>query len=93
MLHVVKLIRFKNGVYILVEVSFCSKLDLLDIVLPFSISILKICISHQNYRPRVKDITSFFEKQVEYSSGHILSFCPILFKNRVYRNLSPGPVQ
>ena len=53
--------------------TFLSWLDLLGVVLAFWISILKIFKSLQNYWHMLTDTTSF-EKHVERSSGHTLSF-------------------
>ena len=55
--------------------------DLLDVVLAFLISILKIFKSLQNYWHRVTDIKSF-GKRYESSLGHTLNFCPNLVKYR-----------
>ena len=65
--------------------TFLSWLDLLVVVLVFSISILKIFKSLPNYWHRVTDITSF-EKHLKNSSGHILSFYPNLVKYRSKQN-------
>ena len=68
--------------------TFRGWLHLLGFELAFSISILKIFKSIQDYWHRVTDITSF-EKHSESSSGHTLSSCQNLVKCRFYRNLSP----
>ena len=54
---------------------------LLDVVLAFLISILKIFKSLQNFWHRVTDITSF-GKRFGSSLGHTLNFCPNLVKYR-----------
>ena len=63
------------------EFIFRSKFDLLDVVLAFLISILKIFKSLQNLWHRVTDITSF-GKRLRSSLGHILNFCPNSVKYR-----------
>ena len=63
---------------------FLSWLDLLDVVLVFCFSILKIFKLLPNYWHRVTDITRF-EKHLESSSGHTLSFYPNLVKYLVSR--------
>ena len=73
--------------------TFRSWLDLLDVVLAFWISILKISKLFQNCIHRVIDITSF-EKHLETSLDRTPNFCQNLMifcsKNIYLRNLSPG---
>ena len=77
----------------LTEFIFRSLYELLDVVLAFLISILKIFKSLQNVWHRVTDITSF-EKRLESSSGHTLNFCLNLVQYRsglwFTWNRSPG---
>ena len=73
--------------------TFLSWLDLLGVALAFSISILKIFKLLPNYWYGVTDISSF-EKHLESSSSHTLSFYLNLlkyrFKNMFLKDLSPG---
>ena len=62
--------------------TFCSLLDLLGVALAFRISFLKIFKLLPNYWHRVTDITSF-EKYLERSSGHTLTFYLNLVKYRI----------
>ena len=66
------------------EFIFRSKFDLLDVVLAFLISILKIDKSLQNFCHRVTDITSF-GKRLGSSLGHTLNFCPnlVIYRFRI----------
>ena len=68
--------------------TFRSWLDLLDVVLAFWISILKISKLLQNCWHRVIDITSF-EKHLESSLDHTLNFCRnlVIFRSN---NMSKG---
>ena len=59
--------------------TFLSWLDLLEVVRAFWFSILKIFKLLPNYWHRVTDITRF-EKHLESSSVHTLSFYPNLVK-------------
>ena len=72
---------------------FLSWLYLLGVFRAFWFSILKIFKSLQNYWHRVTDITSF-EKHLESSLGHSLSFYPNLvkyrFKNMIMKEFLPG---
>ena len=71
--------------------TFCSWLDLLDVVLAFWISILKISKLLQNCWHRVIDITSF-EKHLESSWDHTPNFCRnlVIFRSKkyVYKGIS-----
>ena len=69
------------GIYILQSVRFSSCCT------SFLISILKIFKSIQNYWHRLTDIRSF-EKYLEISSGHTLSFCPNFVHYR-FKNMYP----
>ena len=69
--------------------TFRSWLDLQGVVLAFWVSILKISKLLQNCWHRVIDITSF-EKHLESSLDHTLSFCRnLVIRIFVKRNLSP----
>ena len=76
--------------------TFRSCLDLRGVALAFFISILKIFKLLQNYWYKVTDIASF-EKHLESSSGHTLSFNLNLLKYRssicFWRNPSIGPLR
>ena len=63
--------------------TFRSWLDLLDVVLVFWISILKISKLLQNCLHRVIDITSF-EKHLESSSDRTPNFCQnlVIFRSK-----------
>ena len=64
--------------------------DLLGVALAFRISILKIFKLLQNYLHRVTDVTGF-EKHLESSAGHTLTFYLNLVKYRfknMFRNTS-----
>ena len=64
--------------------TFRSWLDLLDVVLAFWISILKIYKLLKNCLHRITDITSF-EKHLESSLNHTPNFCRnlVMFRPRI----------
>ena len=61
--------------------TFCNWLDLIGVVITFWISVLKIFRSPQNYWHGVTVVTSF-ERLLESSLGHALSFYSNLVKHR-----------
>ena len=73
--------RIPGSFEVIFDIFYISQFDLLDVVLAFLISILKIFKSLQNFWHRVTDITSFGKRLVS-SLGHTLNFCPYLVKYR-----------